>query len=215
MKRVTSLFWLPLIIIGFSLVSAAQDLKPVQLPPPQTSGGRPLMEVLRDRHTTREWSTQPLSLQTLSSLLWAAWGINRPDGHRTAPSDMNRQATTIYVVNGDGAYWYDAKTNTLNPVLLGDIRASTGTQPYVKFAPLDLIYVADLTKDGPPTPSEPELYNAADVGFIGQNVYLYMASEGLVGAFRNQIDRVALSKLLKLQPTQRIMFAQAVGYPKK
>ena len=215
MKRTTSLFRLVLIIIGFSLVSAAQDLKPVQLPPPQTTGGRPLMEVLKDRHTTREFSTQQLSPQTLSNLLWAAFGINRPDGRRTAPSDLNRQETTIYVVNGDGAYRYDAKANTLNPVLLGDIRASTGTQPYVKYAPLDLVYVADLTKDGPPAPSEPELYNAAGVGFIAQNVYLYCASEGLVGGFRSQIDRAALSKLLKLQPTQRIMFAQAVGYPKK
>jgi nitroreductase len=215
MKRTTSLFRLVLIVIGFSLVSAAQDLKPVQLPAPQTTGGRPLMQVLSERKSTREFGPDKLSPQTLSNLLWAGFGINRPDGHRTAPSAMNRQEVTIYVATADGVYTYDAKANALIPVLLGDFRAATGTQAYAKEAALDLVYVADLTKAGPNPSPEAELFNAADVGFIAQNVYLYCASEGLNVVVRDSMDEPALAKTLKLLPTQKIILAQSVGYPKK
>jgi SagB-type dehydrogenase family enzyme len=215
MKRTTSLLRLLLILIGFSLVTAAQDLKPVPLPPPQTSGGRPLMEVLRDRKSTREFGPAKLSPHTLSNLLWAAFGINRPDGRRTAPSAMNMQEITIYVVTADGAYTYDAKANALDPVLTGDFRAATGTQAYPKDAAVDLIYVADTTKAGANPSPDAAMYNAADTGFIAENVYLYCASEGLAVVVRASIDKPAVAKLLKLQPTQTIILAQSLGYPKE
>jgi hypothetical protein len=58
--RSNSPFLLRLVLatICLSVVSAAQALKPVQLPPPQTTGGRPLMEVLKDRKSTREFGSQ-------------------------------------------------------------------------------------------------------------------------------------------------------------
>jgi hypothetical protein len=125
MKRKASFFLgLVLATIGFSLNLAAQDLKPVKLPPPQTDGGRPLMQVLKERKSTREFGPATLSPQTLSNLLWAAFGINRPDGHRTAPSAMNWQEVSIYVATPDGVRIYDAQANALNPVLAGDFRAS-------------------------------------------------------------------------------------------
>jgi Nitroreductase family len=179
MKRKASFFLgLVLATVGFSLNSAAQDLKPVKLPPPQTDGGRPLMQVLKDRKSTREFGPGTLSPQTLSNLLWAAFGINRPDGHRTAPSAMNWQEVTIYVANAQGVYIYDAKDDVLNPVLAGDFRAATGTQSFVKDAAVNLVYVSDLSKTGRAASSEAETFTAADVGFIAQNVYLYCASEG-------------------------------------
>ena len=120
-----------LLIVALALMSArAQDLKPVQLPSPQMDGGRPLMQVLKDRKTTREFSPEKLPLQTLSNLLWAAFGINRPNGERTAPSAMNWQEIDIYVALADGLYLYDAKANALQPVLAQDIRAATGQQTY-------------------------------------------------------------------------------------
>lgn len=198
-----------------SLSSAAQDLKPVKLPTAQTDGGRPLMQVLKDRKSTREFGPGSLSPQTLSNLLWAAFGINRPDGHRTAPSAMNWQEVSIYVATAEGVYVYDAKGNTLNPVLAGDIRAATGTQAFVKNAAVNLIYVSDLSKTGSASSSDADLYTAADVGFISQNVYLYCASEGLVTVVRGSVDRAALAKALKLQPNQKIILAQSVGNPKK
>jgi nitroreductase len=216
MKRKASFFLgLVLATIGFSLNSAAQDLKPVKLPPPQTDGGRPLMQVLKDRKSTREFGPGTLSPQTLSNLLWAAFGINRPDGRRTSPSAMNWQEMSIYVATPEGVYIYDAKDNALNPVLGGDFRAATGTQAYVKDAAVNLVYVSDLSKTGDAASPEAEMYTAADVGFIAQNVYLYCASEGLATVVRASIDKPALAKTLNLQPLQKIILAQSVGYPKK
>jgi len=159
--------------ICLTVISAAQALKPVQLPPPQATGGRPLMEVLKDRTSTREFGSGTLSPQTLSNLLWAAFGINRPDGHRTAPSAMNWQEISIYVATPAGVYLYDAKANVLKPVLAGDFRAATGTRSFVKDAAVNIAYVSDLSKTGGVASSEAEMYTAADVGFIAQNVYLY------------------------------------------
>lgn len=134
---------LALATVAFCLGSAAQDFKAVKLPPPQTDGGRPLMQVFKDRKSTREFGPGTLSPQTLSNLLWAAFGINRPDGHRTAPSAMNWQEVSIYVATPDGVYIYDAKNNALNPLLAGDFRAATGTQSYVKDAAVNLLYVSE------------------------------------------------------------------------
>jgi SagB-type dehydrogenase family enzyme len=209
------LFRLVLPAICFAAISAAQVLKPVQLPSPQTTGGRPLMEVLKDRKSTRDFGSGTLSQQMLSNLLWAAFGINRPDGRRTAPSALNWQEVSIYVATPEGVYVYDAKTNVLQPVLAGDFRASTGTQSFVKDAAVNLVYVSDLSRTESTAPSEAEMYTAADVGFIAQNVYLYCASEGLAVVVRGTVDKPALAKTLKLQPQQRIILAQSVGYPKK
>jgi SagB-type dehydrogenase family enzyme len=216
MKHKSPLFLRVVLPAAFlSAISAAQVLKPVQLPPPQTTGGRPLMEVLKDRKSTREFGSGTLSLQTLSNLLWAAFGINRPDGHRTAPSAMNWQEISIYVATPAGVYLYDAKANVLEPVLAGDFRAATGTQSFVKDAAVNLVYVSNLSKTGGVASSEAEMYTAADVGFIAQNVYLYCASEGLATVGRGSIDKPALAKTLKLHPQQKIILAQSVGYPKK
>ena len=173
------------------------------------------MEVLGDRKSTREFGPGTLSPQTLSNLLWAAFGINRPDGRRTAPSAMNWQEVTIYVATPDGMFTYDAKDNALNPVLAGDVRAATGTQSFVKDAAVNLAYVSDLSKTDNSASSEAEMYTAADVGFIAQNVYLYCASEGLATVVRGSVDKPALSKTLNLQPNQKIILAQSVGYPKR
>jgi len=194
----------------------AQGPKPIELPSAQTDGGRPLMQVLKDRHSSREFSSEKLPLQVLSNLLWAAFGVNRPEsGKRTAPSAMNRQEIDLYVAAADGLYIYDAKANRLSPVLAEDIRGATGTQAYVKEAPVNLVYVADLAKMGEAGAEERDLYAAADTGFIAQNVYLYCASEGLVAVVRGSVDRPALAKAMRLRPDQKIILAQSVGYPKK
>jgi nitroreductase len=191
----------------------AQDLKTVHLPQPQTEGGRPLMQVLKERKTSRDFAPEKLPQQVLSNLLWAAFGVNRPDGRRTAPSAMNWQEIDIYVATGEGLFLYDAKGNRLEVVLAQDIRPATGTQSFVATAPLNLIYVADLSKAG--SGPDFELFTAADAGFISQNVYLFCASENLATVVRGSIDRTALAKAMKLRPEQKIILAQTVGYPKK
>jgi SagB-type dehydrogenase family enzyme len=187
----------------------------VQLPPPRTTGGKPLMQALKDRHSTREFGSQKLSPQVLSNLLWAAFGVNRPDGRRTAPSAMNWQEVDIYVATPDGLYLYDAKANALHTISTRDVREATGTQDFVKEAAANLVYVADLAKTGRASGEEQTLYLGADAGFIAQNVYLFCASEGLAAVVRGSVERPALSKLMKLRPEQKIILAQTVGYPKQ
>jgi SagB-type dehydrogenase family enzyme len=212
-KRVLRLLGI-LTVVACASLALAQEKNPVPLPPPQTTGGKPLMQVLKDRHSTREFSGQRLSPQTLSNLLWAAFGINRPDGKRTAPSAMNWQEIDVYVAMQDGLYVYDAKANALKPVLQQDVRGATGQQAFVKDAALDLVYVADLGKTGRAGGEDQILYTGADTGFIAQNVYLFCASEGLAAVVRGSIDREAFAKTAKLRPDQKIILAQTVGYPK-
>jgi len=183
------------------------------LPKPRTEGGKPLLQVLKERRSTREFSAERLSPQLLSDLLWAAWGVNRADGRRTAPSAMNRQELDVYIMTQDGAWRYDAKANRLEPVAAGDHRAAAGTQPYVATAALNLVYAADTSKTG--SGAEFDVFMGADAGFVAQNVYLFCASEGLVTVVRGSIDKAALAKLLHLRETQRILLSQSVGYPKK
>jgi SagB-type dehydrogenase family enzyme len=208
------------LVIAFLVVwpatSAAQDLKPVQLLLPQTDGGKPLMQALKARATSRAFAPDALPDQVVSNLLWAAFGINRPDsGRRTAPSAQNWQEIDIYVVMGNGTYVYDAKAHALVPVVSEDLRALTGRQSFAKDAPLTLVFVADYARTGKASPEDKGLYTAADTGYISQNVYLFCASEGLATGVRGSIDRPALAKALKLRPDQKIMLAQSVGFPKK
>ncbi len=202
------------LVLVSSFSSYAADPSPIQLPSPQMEGGKPLMQALKDRMTTRTFAQEKLSMQTLSNLLWAAFGISRPDGRRTAPSARNWQEIDIYVATPDGLFLWDARKNLLNPVLGKDIRGLTGTQPFVKDVAVNLICVADysrVTGEG----ADKDTWVGADAGFIGENVYLYCASEGLATVFRAYVDRETLAKEMKLKPEQKIMFAQSVGYPKK
>ena len=194
---------------------AAQDLQPIKLPPPETDGGKPLMQVLKSRHTTRAFDTATLTPQVLSNLLWAGFGVNRDDGKRTAPSAVNWQEIDIYVFLAEGTYVYQAKENLLKPVAAGDLRGATGSQPFVATVPVDLVYVADLAKTGKIAPEQRDVWSPANAGFIAENVYLFCASEGLNVVVRGMIDKVALAAKLQLRPDQKIWLAQSVGYPKK
>ncbi|MFH0960564.1 MAG: SagB/ThcOx family dehydrogenase [Pseudomonadota bacterium] len=192
-----------------------QETKPIQLPEPKLDNSAPLMQALKDRKTTREYSPGNLSNQTLSNLLWAAWGINREDsGRRTAPSALNRQEIDLYVSKAEGMYLYDPKANALALVAPGDLRLLTGTQPYFKDAAINLVYVADLAKMGDAEEERRMLIAAMDTGFIAQNVYLYCASEGLSTVYRVSIDNTKLAEAMKLRPDQRILGAQTVGLSK-
>jgi SagB-type dehydrogenase family enzyme len=191
----------------------AQEPKTVPLPKPQITGGKPLMQALNERMTRREFSPEKLSPQMLSNLLWAAFGINRPDGRRTAPSASNMQEIDLYIAMADGVYMYDAKAHALQLSLQQDARAATGTQPWVATAPLNLVYVADYAKMGKQSDEDKRFYSGTDTGFVAQNVYLFCASEGLAAVVRGGIDRPVMEKALTLRPDQHVVLAQTVGYP--
>ena len=202
------------VLLALPVWIGAQEFKAIDLPAPQKETGKPLMQTLNDRHSTRHFSSEKLPAQMLSNLLWAAFGINRPDsGKRTAPSAMNWQEIDIYVATAEGLYLYNAAEHQLDPVLAKDIRAETGMQGFVDEAPINLIYVADYSKMSGAAEDRKRFYAAADTGFISQNVYLYCASAGLATVVRGSVDRSRLAKTMNLRAEQHITLAQTVGFP--
>jgi nitroreductase len=195
------------------MLARAQELKPLELPPPHGAGGQPLIETLKLRRSTREYSDRPLPAQVLSDLLWAAFGVNRPNGDRTAPYWRHVMVMDIYAAMADGVWLYEPKAHTLLPYLKDDIRAETGLQDFVAGAPLNLVYVAHGERMMDVPAEERRLYASVDAGFIGQNVYLFCASEGLGTVFRGAVDYTKLARALQLPDQQFVTFAQTVGYP--
>lgn len=217
MKKIYSLI-LAAILSGSAIIPlAAQDIK---LPDPDKTGGIPLMQALNARQTTRSFTKDSLSLQQLSELLWAAFGINRPDqGKRTAPSAMNWQEIDIYVTLPGGTYVYVAEQHTLKFINNADLRKATGSQGFVADAALNIVYVADLGKrgfkEGAEVKDQDLFMTYSDAAFIAQNVYLYCASAGLGCVVRGSVPQNNLPKDMGLRSNQRIILAQTVGVAKK
>ena len=199
------------------VLAAAQShtQQPIALPPPRADFGKSLAQALKLRRSIREYDPRPLSPQVLSELLWSAYGVNRPStADRTAPSWRHARETDVFAVMAEGVWRYDALKHVLVPVMAGDVRAQTGVQDFVGTAPLNLVYVSNAEHMSGVSREEQHRFAAADIGFIGQNVYLYCASEGLACVFRASLDTDRLARTLGLGETQFIMFSQTVGYPK-
>lgn len=212
MKR---LFLFVITISFFSVtIYYPQEKKIIRLPEPQTEIGNPLMQVLKLRQSTRAFNNKPLPLQEVSNILWAAFGINRPDkGGRTAPSARNWQEIDLYVFLEAGVYMYDAKENLLTLIVEGDLREHAGVQQFVKDAPLNIIYVADMNKVSS-NDENTSLFMAMDAGFIAQNVYLYCASQELAVVVRGLLNKEKLTEVLHLNANQKILLGQTIGYHK-
>jgi len=188
----------------------------VVLPPPQLPSGVTLEQALKSRSSARDYLEDTLPLETVSALLWAAFGINRPDsGGRTAPSAHDWQEIDVYAVLAEGGFLYDARAHRLMLVKAQDLRALTGTQDFPATAPLNLVYVADFAKMTDVRPQDREFLAGADAGFIAQNVYLACAAFGLGTVARGLVDRSSLAPALGLSLTQRITLAQTVGLPRR
>jgi SagB-type dehydrogenase family enzyme len=186
----------------------------IVLPDPQKEGGVPLMEALSKRRSDREFSSRELPLPLLSNLLWAAYGVNRTDGHRTAPSALNAQEIDVYVALPSGAYLYDSAANQLQLIVSSDLRSITGYQDFVDEAPLDLVFVADYNRMKLVPVAFRESYASVAAGAISQNVYLFAAGNGLATVIRAWIGREAIADALGLSHDHQLLLSQTVGYPK-
>lgn len=185
------------------------------LPKPTEDAGKALMTALKNRRSVREYDAKPLTPQHLSGLLWAAYGINRSaSGFRTTPLWRRIPLVDLYVAMADGTWLYDAKAHKLTAVLADDIRMETGTQEFAATAPVNLIYVGRGDLMGDSSAEEKQIWAAANTGFIGQNVYLFCASEGLGTVYRASVNRARLGKTLKLPASHFVIAAQSVGYPR-
>ncbi|MES2242799.1 MAG: SagB/ThcOx family dehydrogenase [Pseudomonadota bacterium] len=185
----------------------------ISLPPPDRQAGLPLMQALAQRQSCRDYKPDPLPLALLSGLLWAACGVNRTDGGRTAPSALNAQEIDIYVALPEGAYRYDAAGHQLQLVAGADLRRVTGYQDFVDEAPMDLVYVANHPRMSLVPAGQREAYAHVAAGAITQNVYLFAASSGLATVIRAWIDRTAIADALGLSHDQQVLLSQTVGYP--
>jgi SagB-type dehydrogenase family enzyme len=208
------------LLIALTLLSAcyialSQKFDTIKLPAPVRQGGMPLMQALNERHSSRNYIDKQLSDQQMSDLLWAAFGINRADGRRTAPSARNKQEIEIYAATAEGVFLYDAAGNTLIRISSDDIRAKTGTQPWVKEAAVNLIYVCNKERSASSDETGILVNAAFSAGAIAQNVYLYCVSEGLGSVVRGSFDKNVLSPLLKITEKQVIIMTQTVGYMKE
>jgi nitroreductase len=195
--------------------ATGESASTIALPAVEPRGGMPLMEALAVRRSSREFAPDALPLPLLSGLLWAAFGINRPDGGRTAPTAINAQEIDVFVALPTGAYRYDAARRELQLVAAADVRRVTGYQDFVDDAPLDLVYVADHTRVRLVPAAARESYSSAAAGAISQNVYLYAAAYGLATVIRAWIDRDAIAAALGLTHDHQVLFSQTVGFPKR
>ena len=204
MKRFITIFTFAMLTIGLS----AQD---ISLPKPAKTGGKPLMEALNSRATIRSIAEKPLSMELLSNLLWAATGINRPDGRMTAPTASNNQEIDVYLFLPQGIYLYDVQNHSLIFKMEGDHRKTASPRQGAPSGVL-MIFVADYGRMGRYDNASKELYSATDTGYVSQNVYLFCASEGLATVALGGIDRPAIMELLNIS-NGKVVLGQSVGYP--
>ena len=204
-----------LMVVLVASMAAYVHAGDIPLPLPVTNGGISLMQALSQRRSARDFDNgRELSAQTLSSLLWAANGINRAeDGRRTAPTGRNVQDIDVYVMLQSGVYLYDAKANLLKMVNPGDHRAAAGKQQFACQAPVNLFYVHDAARGMNASGDDVMRYAGIHAGAIMQNVYLFCAKERLASVARAYLDYESCAKALKLGSGQRVVLAQTVGYP--
>lgn len=195
-------------LIGFSTIAAAKEiaLEKVNLT------GRPFMQAFEYRASSRNFTDKSFDITTLSELLWAAGGVNRPNGGRTYPTAMDAREIEIYVFDKTGAYLYDPENTKLVSVAGGDKRADTGVQDFVAKASINLVYVSDFSKLKGSDDNQKMVLSAISAGAITQNVALYCASRGLGNVVRASFDGDKLSKILKLGNTKRVVIVQSAGY---
>jgi len=215
-----------LVLLINPVFSPAQDGEVIKLPAPQTSGGKPLMEALKLRQSSRGDFGPAVNLtqQQLSNLLWAANGVNREKGNfRTAPTAAAWNNIDIYVTTSDGLFVYDAVAHALRVVKKEDVRATSGLegpaggmmrQDFAKTAPCSLIYVADIEKTGGMKWEGEDVgatWSYANAAAIAQNVYLYCASEGFACILRAMIDPSQIAKSFNLRPGQKAILTTTIG----
>ncbi len=185
----------------------------IKLPPVVKGVPATLMQALEKRQSVREFDKGNIPLRELSNLLWAANGVNREDGKRTAPSALNKQDVDVYVCMENGAYKYDAKGHALVQVTDKDVRpAVAAQQTWAADAPVVIVLVSDLRKLGGEKARE---MGAIDAGHVSQNVCLYCAATGLATVPRASMDKRAVATALNLENGQEPMLNLPVGYPKK
>lgn len=164
-----------------------------ELPAVSPEGGKPLLEVLAARRSTRTYGDRKLTAEEVAHLLWAGQGITSARGLRTAPSAGALYPTTLYYADDVALWRYEPKRHGLAKVVDGDVRrdlARAGLdQAPLKRAPGIIIVVAKPAISAAKYRDRAERYCMLEAGHISQNILLTAEALGLgacpMGAFRD------------------------------
>jgi SagB-type dehydrogenase family enzyme len=192
----------------------------IRLSQPILDQGLTVKQAMMRRHSTREFFSKPLSLDTLSEVFWAAYGVNRTEGKRTVPSALGLYPLEIYGFTAQGVYKYNPEQHTLTKITDKDLRAKSGSQEFVAGAPLDLVIYTDYKKFVTGNPDidnmvkgQEDRISLLDAGAVTENIYLYCSSEQINVVERAMVDEKALSEALGLSSSRHFIVAMSIGYP--
>jgi hypothetical protein len=189
------------LMVSFMATSAlAADIK---LPAPDKTNTTTLIQALEQRHSDREFSDKAIDNQTLSSILWAAYGVNRTDGKRTIPTALDKKDLNVYVFNSDGIWLYDANENTLKQQSSENKLDLFRLQDYMNAVSTVLVYTGS-TED----------YAVMHAGAAYQNVELYAAANNMASIVRGYFEHEKVAQALNLPAGQRVIISQAIGWKK-
>ncbi len=184
--------------VFFSVNVYANEVR--KLPTPDKTSE--IMKLIESRKSSREYSNEKINIQTLSEILWSAFGINER-GTRTIPTAKNEQNMKVYVIYDNSTWMYDAKENSLLKINDDNMMEHIAKQDFVKDAPINLIYTGS-DKD----------YSYLHAGAAVQNVHLYAVSKGLNTIVRGYIDKEGLKNKLNLEMNEFVIINQVIGYPR-
>lgn len=197
---------LVLSLLAAMIVSNAHALEVIELPKPQIDKSATLYDALKNRKSVRSYEQKELDLQTLSNILWVAYGVNRDDGRRTIPTARNAKDLSVYVADKNGVWLYLADSNELKQMTAENIMYAFGSQSFMKDVPAVLIY-AGSDKD--------HNFSVMHAGSAYQNVELYAGVTDLGCVVRAMFDKEAVAKAIQLPAGQRVIVTQAIGYEKE
>jgi SagB-type dehydrogenase family enzyme len=201
--------------------TTTQETEVIDLPQPQYDSEVSLEQSLLERRSVRSYSGQPLTLQEISQMLWAAQGITDPAGFRTAPSAGGLYPLELYIVAGDvedlaaGVYHYQPDGHQLAKTADGDKRAELSKvaleQEWVEEGAVDFVFTAVYERTTGKYGERGIRYVHMEAGHAAQNLCLQATALGLgavtVGAFYD--DRV--SQLLNLPANEQPLYVIPVG----
>ena len=206
--------------IGFSVTSSgvAKEISESRkeewkLPAPKKKSRISLEEALTLRRSSKQgFSSEALNEKQIGQILWAARGVNRPDGKLTSPSAMARYSVSVYVATSEGSFLYVPQNHSLLSLSDRDIREGIGTQDYVKIAPVVLVFVADFSKFPETLSMDRKIsFVSAEAGAIGENVYLQCAALKLGTCFVGSIDKDLIKQALNFGKDVEPLFAMPIG----
>jgi len=221
-------FWKIVVIsfvmgIGFSMMSfgfagetSESGKEEWKLPTPKKKSKVSLEEALTLRRSSKQgFSSEALNEKQIGQILWAARGVNRPEGKLTSPSAMARYSVSVYVATSEGTFLYVSEDHSLLSLSDKDIRKSIGTQDHVQTAPVILLLVADFSKLPETVAMDRKIsFVSAEAGAIGENVYLQCAALKLGTCFVASIDKDLIKQALNFGKDIEPLFAMPIGYIK-